>query len=168
MKRWILLLLVCAMLAGCGTEKATEPTAVTDPSAVTEPPTEPSLLTEEEPGLSHYQLKDDLIAGILPWGQDRYALFTTSGKLHLLTGDNLVEQKSRAENYYVKKLNYLIEKNYSQKLSLAQIAREFDISLSYLSSVYSAVTRESFSKALLRVRMTKAKELIDRSEGAHV
>ncbi len=76
----------------------------------------------------------------------------------------LVEQKSRAENYYVKKLNYIIEKDYAQKLSLAGIAREFDISLSYLSSVYSAATKESFSKALLRVRMTKARELIDTTD----
>lgn len=73
----------------------------------------------------------------------------------------LVEQKSSSENYYVKKLNYIIEKDYAQKLSLAQIAEEFDVSLSYLSSVYSTATGETFSKALLRTRMAKAKALID-------
>jgi len=98
MKRWILLLLVCALLAGCAADEPTEPNDVTDPSAVTEEstePTEPNLLLSSAAGLSVYQLEEDQCAGILPWGEDRYALFTTSGKLHLLTGDKLVEEKIR-------------------------------------------------------------------------
>lgn len=94
MKRWILLLLACVLLSGCGTGDPTEPSDVSESSAVTEP-TEPGLLVSAAAGLSVYQLEDDQCAGILPWGEDRYALFTTSGKLHLLTGAELVVEKTR-------------------------------------------------------------------------
>lgn len=98
MKRWILLLVLAVLTAGCGNTEPTEPTDIASPSAVTEEttqPTEPDLLLTSAAGVSVYELEGDHCAGILPWGQDRYALFTTSGKLHLLTGDNLVEEKVR-------------------------------------------------------------------------
>ena len=64
MKRWILLLLVCLMLAGCGTDEPTEPTestAATQETLVTEP-TEPTLLQSDVEGLSTFRLEEDACA----------------------------------------------------------------------------------------------------------
>ena len=98
MKRWIPLLLLCAMLSGCGNAEPTEPTDTADPSAVTEATTEatePNLLVSSDGELNTYALDQDHCARIEPWGQDRYALFTTAGVLHLLSGEELTEVKSR-------------------------------------------------------------------------
>lgn len=96
MKRWIFVLLVCVLLTACGTGETTEPTQTSDTETTLTPgPTEPNLLVSRAAGLSVYELEEDLCAGIMPWGQDRYALFTTSGKLHLLTGEDLTEEKVR-------------------------------------------------------------------------
>jgi len=100
MKRWILLLLVCLLLAGCGTTEPTEPSEVTDPTAAIQEtevtvPTEPTLLQSDVEGLSTFRLEEDACAGFFPWGPDRYVLLSTAGKLHLLTGDALNEEKVR-------------------------------------------------------------------------
>lgn len=100
MKRWILLLLACLLLAGCGTGEPsddTEPTPAlqeTDLSETTEP-TEPTLLQSDVEGLSTFRLEEDSCAGFFSWGQDRYVLLSTTGRLHLLTGDALNEEKVR-------------------------------------------------------------------------
>lgn len=72
----------------------------------------------------------------------------------------LYKQKSGNVNYYVKKLNYIISNRYRENLSLTKIAEEFGVSMSYLSSIYSKSTNQSFKEALLSVRMKKAEELI--------
>ncbi len=64
------------------------------------------------------------------------------------------------ENYYVKKLDYIIEKNYSKNISLSMIAKEFGVSLSYLSWIYSNTTGHTVSEAILTRRMEKIKHLI--------
>lgn len=73
-------------------------------------------------------------------------------------------KKSDNANYYTKKINYIIERDYTKNLSLTDIAKEFGVSLSYLSSVYSTQSGHSFKHALLDFRMQKAKDLILSSE----
>ena len=83
--------------------------------------------------------------------------------LHLIdkhTRELLCTPKHSSVNYYVKKLNYIIENRYNEKISLTKIAEEFGVSMSYLSSTYSSATHQSFKDALFSVRMKKAKELI--------
>ena len=100
MKRWILLLLTCLLLAGCGNNEPTEATEAPDPTGETQvtettAPTEPTLLQSDVEGLSTFRLEEDACAGFFPWGPDRYVLLSTTGKLHLLTGDALNEEKVR-------------------------------------------------------------------------
>ena len=77
-----------------------------------------------------------------------------------ITRRHLLAHKTSSENYYVKKLDYIIENRYSENLSLSEIAKEFGISMSYLSTVYKASSGQTFRNALYCMRMKKAKELI--------
>ena len=73
---------------------------------------------------------------------------------------HLLASKPQGENYYVKKLDYIIENRYAENLSLSEIAKEFGISMSYLSTIYKASSGQTFRDALYCTRMNKAKELI--------
>ena len=63
-------------------------------------------------------------------------------------------------NYYVKKINWFIEKHYSEKITLEQIAKELNLSPVYISSVYKSSTGITFSQQLLNVRMSNAEKLL--------
>ena len=72
----------------------------------------------------------------------------------------LCKQETYFDNFYVKKINHIIDKKYAENISLTKIAEEFGVSMSYLSSTYSSMTGQSFKKSLLTKRMIAAKELI--------
>lgn len=72
----------------------------------------------------------------------------------------LKNARTAGANYYVSKINYIIEKHYADDISLFKIADEFGVSLSYLSDVYARATHSTFSQALLDVRMKKLRELV--------
>ena len=74
----------------------------------------------------------------------------------------LTNRKSNAENYYINKLNFIIRTQFQKKLLLNDIAKEFGVSMSYLSSIYSKNTGKLFRRAVLEMRMTKAKELLSK------
>lgn len=76
------------------------------------------------------------------------------------TRRHLLAHKTSTENYYVKKLDYIIENRYGENLSLSEIAKEFGISMSYLSTVYKTSSGQTFRNALYCMRMKKAKELV--------
>ena len=76
------------------------------------------------------------------------------------TRRRIFAHKRSGENYYVKKLDYIIENRYSENLSLSEIAKDFGISMSYLSTVYKNASGQTFRNALYCARMKKAKELI--------
>ncbi len=76
------------------------------------------------------------------------------------TRRSLIAYKHTTENYYVKKLDYIIEARYGDALSLSEIAKDFGISMSYLSGVYKNATGQTFRNALYCMRMNKAKALI--------
>lgn len=79
------------------------------------------------------------------------------------TRETLYKKKGSSDNYYIKKLNYIIENKYNERLSLTDIAKEFGVSMSYLSHIYSSKSKITFKDALLSARMKKAKELITAS-----
>ena len=62
-------------------------------------------------------------------------------------------------NYYVKKVDAIIRRQYASTLRLQEIARELGITTCYLSAVYSQTTGNTFCTALLKMRMDKALEL---------
>lgn len=63
-------------------------------------------------------------------------------------------------NYYIKKINYFIDKYYSQKITLKQIAKELNLSSVYVSSMYKHYTGITFSEQLLNVRMANAEKML--------
>lgn len=63
-------------------------------------------------------------------------------------------------NYYIKKINYFIDKYYSEKITLKQIAKELNLSPVYISSIYKNNTGITFSEQLLNVRMTNAEKML--------
>ncbi len=75
---------------------------------------------------------------------------------------HLTNQKLNTENYYINKLNFIIKTQFQKKLLLTDIAKEFGVSMSYLSAIYSKNTGKSFRNAVLEMRMLKAKELISK------
>lgn len=68
--------------------------------------------------------------------------------------------KENVKNYYIKKINYIIERDYREKLTEETVAKEVGISPVYLSSIYKEVTGTTFSKYLQTIRMQKAGELL--------
>lgn len=68
--------------------------------------------------------------------------------------------KESKTNYYVKKINWLIDRHYREKITLEQIAKELNLSPVYISAVYKASTGITFSQQLLNVRMSNAEKLL--------
>ena len=63
------------------------------------------------------------------------------------------------EHLYVRKLERIIADQHAQPLSLKQIAKDFGITSTYLSSLYRKHTGTCFSEALQRTRMHHARQL---------
>lgn len=77
---------------------------------------------------------------------------------------NKISSKNQNNNYYIKKINYIIESKYSEKITLQSVASELNISPIYLSTMYKDCSGINFSEQLLNVRMKHAEKLlIDRN-----
>lgn len=76
------------------------------------------------------------------------------------TRQMLCSHKRHSENYYVNKVNHVINSRYNEKIYLQEIAKEFGVSSTYLSWIYSKSTGETFRSALLAKRMGEAKKLV--------
>jgi len=63
-------------------------------------------------------------------------------------------------DHYIRKIDYIIETNYRQKLTLQSIAKELNLSQVYLSTLYKTYAGITFSEQLLNVRMKHAEELL--------
>ena len=73
------------------------------------------------------------------------------------------EEDDGQKNLIVRKTLKIIENEYMNDLSLGEAAERVGVHPNYLSSLFSRSEGESFSSRLLRVRMRKAKELMDYS-----
>lgn len=82
----------------------------------------------------------------------------------LLYKVDLITRKSYAKNkntnYYIKKIDYLLECKYNQKLTLDSIASELNISPVYLSTLYKKLKGINISDQLLNIRMKHAEKLL--------
>ena len=77
---------------------------------------------------------------------------------------NKISSKNQNNNYYIKKIDYIIESKYSEKITLQSVASELNISPIYLSTMYKDCSGINFSEQLLNVRMKHAEKLlIDRN-----
>lgn len=61
----------------------------------------------------------------------------------------------------VKKANEYINKNYANDISLSEIANHVSLSPTYFSNIYKQKANETFISALTRLRMEKAKALLE-------
>lgn len=89
-------------------------------------------------------------------------LYEILHKLDFYTRKRLSQNKKEYlyNQYYIKKIHSMIQKNYHKKIKTAQIAKELGISSNYLSIMYKNATGNTFSNYLTGVRMTKAEELL--------
>ena len=75
-----------------------------------------------------------------------------------------IPEQTHTSEYYVRKLDNIIEKQYSSKLHLASLAEELGVSPNYLSSVYSRERGQRFCDTLLAKRMECARQLLLQGE----
>jgi len=68
--------------------------------------------------------------------------------------------KAQRGNYYIKKVDYIIESSYGEKVTLQSVAAELNISPVYLSAVYKSGCGINFSEQLLNVRMRHAERML--------
>ena len=64
------------------------------------------------------------------------------------------------EKNIVKKAEDFIEKNYTEDITLDDIAREVNLSPNYFSRIYKECTGVNFTDRLLGFRMEKAKQIL--------
>ena len=88
---------------------------------------------------------------------------------HILYSDQIarctrIPEQTHTSEYYVRKLDNIIEKQYSSKLHLASLAEELGVSPNYLSSVYSRERGQRFCDTLLAKRMECARHLLLQGE----
>lgn len=82
--------------------------------------------------------------------------FSLLSRADLLTRQMFSEKTDT--NYYVKKVDSIIEQRYGEKITLSQIADELYITPVYLSAVYKEVRGINISDSILRVRMYNAEK----------
>ncbi len=85
------------------------------------------------------------------------------------TEENFFDLKSykdeiKNKNSYIYKIIEIIENNYSQKLSIENIADEFGVSNSYLSRKFKAATEHTFLEFLNKYRIQQALILMKNDE----
>lgn len=81
-------------------------------------------------------------------------------------GEGSARSRDEREEAYQRRLSAYMEQNYSNaQLGVAMAAEEFALSENYFSQFFKDVMKESFSSYLEKMRLDKAKSLID--EGAY-
>lgn len=87
------------------------------------------------------------------------AFFKLLYKIDLITRNKNRSTKDN-NNYYIKKIDYIIKSEYNKKITLQSVASELNISPVYLSAMYKDSSGINFSEQLLNVRMKHAEELL--------
>lgn len=77
-----------------------------------------------------------------------------------LTRNMVMGQKQRDKDYYIRKADYIMETQFAERITLASVAAQMNISAVYLSAIYKAHKNINFSDYLLRVRMKHAQQLL--------
>ncbi len=69
-------------------------------------------------------------------------------------------KKGKYAHYYVGKTEAILRERYAQKLTLAEVAAELEITRGYLCAIFKRYTGLGFSERLTQLRMEKARELL--------
>jgi two-component system response regulator YesN len=73
-------------------------------------------------------------------------------------------QKEAQSDSVVKRAMAYIEENYSRDISLDEVSREVNISPYYFSKLFKEESNENFIEYLTRIRIEKAKEMLENPE----
>ena len=77
---------------------------------------------------------------------------------------NVTQRKQRQTDNVVDKAKLFIDENYARDISLDEVSQNVDISPYYFSKLFKEATGDTFIEYLTRLRLDKAKELIQHSE----
>ncbi len=115
-----------------------------------------------------YLLNSYISANTINTAESRMAclsdFFQILAKIDKHVRNRFFRKDEKSYYYYVKKINSIINENYTKKISQQEIAKELGISSSYLSSMYKQATGLTFSQYLLQTRMNRAMELMATSD----
>ena len=78
------------------------------------------------------------------------------------TFDALAAQETGSTEGVLRRVLHAVQTRYMEDLSLIAFAQEYHINYIYLSRKFKEMTGETFTDALMRVRMEKARQLIER------
>ena len=78
------------------------------------------------------------------------------------TFDALAAQETGSTEGVLRRVLHAVQTRYMEELSLIAFAQEYHINYIYLSRKFKEMTGETFTDALMRVRMEKARQLIER------
>lgn len=76
--------------------------------------------------------------------------------------------ESYNKSYAVKRIVNYLNENYEQKISLDQIAHNMYLSPVYISKIFKEETGESPINYLIKIRLEKAKDILEHSEGGSI
>lgn len=83
-------------------------------------------------------------------------------------GQNGYNFETYSKNYAVKRILDYLNENYNKKISLDKIADNMYLSPVYISKIFKEETGESPINYLIQIRLEKAKEIIENSEGSKI
>ncbi len=81
-------------------------------------------------------------------------------RLDHLVRKQTTPKREKYSSYYVLKADSIIHHRYAERLTLTQVARELEITPSYLSALYKSSMGVCFSDRLAEVRVKKAEHLL--------
>lgn len=93
------------------------------------------------------------------WPSDLETLFR---EITDKTFDALAAQETGSTEGVLRRVLHAVQTRYMEELSLIAFAQEYHINYIYLSRKFKEMTGETFTDALMRVRMEKAQQLIER------
>ncbi|HHV39597.1 MAG TPA: helix-turn-helix transcriptional regulator [Tepidimicrobium sp.] len=72
----------------------------------------------------------------------------------------MIDTNNRIRNFHIRKAVDYIENNYSEPLSLDDMAKYLNLNKSYLSHLFKKETAKTYSQIVNEIRIEKSKDLI--------
>lgn len=89
-------------------------------------------------------------------------------KIFIKISDSINTEKEDQEKTFTEQLVEYIEENYSEDLSLVDLAEDFNYSTGYISRLFKSHVKENFKEYLNRYRINKAKEFLEQDKNRKI